>query len=83
MQVFHVNDYPADLPRATIADKDRIYPGDGVAPMNEILRSVIRPDRAIVLSLELFNPEYWKQDPLQVARTGFEKMKAAVSKAMA
>jgi hypothetical protein len=49
--------------------------------MNDILRSVMRPDRPIVLSLELFNPEYWKQDPLQVARTGLEKMKAAVAKA--
>ena len=82
VQVFHVNDYPADLPRDKIADKDRVYPGDGVAPMNEILRSVIRPDRPIVLSLELFNPEYWKQDALQVARTGAEKVKAAVAKAM-
>jgi sugar phosphate isomerase/epimerase len=81
VQVFHVNDYPADPPRASIADKDRVYPGDGVAPMNDILRSVMRPDRPIVLSLELFNPEYWKQDPMQVARTGLEKMKAAVAKA--
>ncbi len=82
VQILHVNDYPADLPRDKIADKDRVYPGDGIAPMNEILRSVIRPDRPIVLSLELFNPEYWKQDALQVARTGLEKTKAAVAKAM-
>jgi 2-keto-myo-inositol isomerase len=82
VQVFHVNDYPADLPRDKIADKDRVYPGDGIAPMTEILRSVIRPDRPIVLSLELFNPDYWKQDALQVARTGFEKTKAAVAKAI-
>lgn len=82
VQVFHVNDYPADLPRDKIADKDRVYPGDGIAPMNEILRSVIRPDRPIVLSLELFNPEYWKQDALQVAKTGLEKTKAAVAKAV-
>ena len=82
VQILHVNDYPADLPREKIADKDRVYPGDGIAPMNEILRSVIRPDRPIVLSLELFNPEYWKQDALQVARTGAEKVKAAVAKAM-
>ncbi|MFM9964995.1 MAG: sugar phosphate isomerase/epimerase family protein [Planctomycetaceae bacterium] len=82
VQVFHVNDYPADLPRATIADKDRVYPGDGIAPMTDILRSVIRPDRPIVLSLELFNPEYWKQDALEVARTGLEKTKSAVAKAM-
>lgn len=82
VQILHVNDYPADLSRDKIADKDRVYPGDGIAPMNEILRSVIRPDRPIVLSLELFNPEYWKQDALQVARTGAEKVKAAVAKAI-
>ena len=82
VQVFHVNDYPAELPREQIADKDRVYPGDGIAPMTEILRSVIRPDRPIVLSLELFNRDYWKQDPLQVARTGLEKTKAAVAKAV-
>ncbi|MBM3970100.1 MAG: sugar phosphate isomerase/epimerase [Planctomycetes bacterium] len=81
VQVFHVNDYPADLPRDKIADKDRVYPGDGIAPMTEILRSVIRPDRPIVLSLELFNPQYWKQDALLVAQTGLEKTKAAVAKA--
>src|SRR5262249_47297606 len=35
--VLHVNDYPADPPRATISDAHRIYPGDGVAPYKEIL----------------------------------------------
>jgi len=30
------------------------------------------------LSLELFNPNYWKQDPLTVARTGLQKMRAVV-----
>jgi hypothetical protein len=36
-----------------------------------------------VLSLELFNPTYWKQDALVVARTGVEKMKRAVARALA
>ncbi len=31
-----------------------------------------------MLSLELFNRKYWSEDPLQVARTGLEKMKAIV-----
>ena len=31
-----------------------------------------------MLSLELFNRKYWTQDPLTVARTGFEKMNALV-----
>jgi hypothetical protein len=35
------------------------------------------------LSLELFNPEYWKQDAALVATTGLEKMRKAVSVAFA
>jgi hypothetical protein len=31
-----------------------------------------------VLSLELFNRELWKQDPLVVAKTGLKKMRALV-----
>ena len=77
---FHMNDYPADPPRATISDKDRVYPGDGVAPLTTILKSLFAVGFAGTLSLELFNPEYWKQDPLLVARTGLEKMKASVAK---
>ena len=77
---FHMNDYPADPPRAMIADKDRVYPGDGVAPLTSILKTLFANGFAGTLSLELFNPEYWKQDPLVVAKTGLEKMKAAVAK---
>jgi 2-keto-myo-inositol isomerase len=31
-----------------------------------------------VLSLELFNEAYWKQDALTVCKTGLEKMKKVV-----
>lgn len=81
LQVFHVNDYPAMPPREKMNDSDRIYPGDGIAPMSQILNSIGGPERSIVLSLELFNRDYWKLDPLVVARTGLAKMKAAVEKA--
>lgn len=77
---FHMNDYPADPPRATIADKDRVYPGDGVAPLTSILKTLFANGFAGTLSLELFNPEYWKQDAGVVAKTGLEKMKAAVAR---
>ena len=35
-----------------------------------------------MLSLELFNRGLWKQDPLRVARTGLDKLKALVAKAL-
>jgi sugar phosphate isomerase/epimerase len=79
MHVLHMNDYPADPPRETIADKDRIYPGDGVAPLKTFLRDLRRIGFRGALSLELFNREYWMRDALVVARTGLDKMKAIVA----
>ncbi len=83
IHVFHINDYPANPPRETINDKDRIYPGDGIAPLSEIYRLLAGIGYVGVLSLELFNPRYWKQDALEVAKTGLEKMKTSVAKAFA
>ncbi len=82
IHVFHMNDYPADPPRETINDSHRVYPGDGVAPLGQILQTLVAAGCRSMLSLELFNPEYWKQDPLEVARTGLARMQAAVQKAL-
>ena len=82
MHVLHINDYPADPPRATISDAQRIYPGDGVAPLKTLLRDLRRIGFRGTLSLELFNREYWKRDALAVARTGLEKMRAVVTSSL-
>jgi len=82
IQMFHMNDYPANPSRTTIGDKDRVYPGDGVAPLNQIVSDLNNKNSPIVLSLELFNQEYWKQDAMTVAKTGLKKMKESVRKAL-
>jgi len=82
ISVFHMNDYPAEPPRETINDRDRVYPGDGIAPLTQIIRDLHANGSRAFLSLELFNPTYWKQEPLAVAKTGLAKMKEAVSKAL-
>ena len=82
MHVIHMNDYPADPPRSTITDAHRVYPGDGVAPLKSILRDLQTIGFRGVLSLELFNREYWKQDPLTVAKTGIEKMRKVVQESL-
>jgi hypothetical protein len=46
--------------------------------MKEILTDLKNMGGEKVLSLELFNRTYWEQDPLEVAKTGLAKMKAAV-----
>lgn len=77
VEVFHVNDYPANLPSASITDADRVFTGDGVAPLTRILQTIQNPERPVVISLEVFNKNYYAQDALKVAQTGLAKMKAA------
>ena len=81
VHAFHMNDYPAEPDRAEMNDSHRVYPGDGVAPLSDILNMIGGRGRSVALSLELFNRDYWKQDALQVAKTGLKKMKAAVAAA--
>lgn len=78
MHVFHVNDYPAEPPRETIRDADRVYPGDGVAPCRDILRTLREIGFDGYLSVELFNPSYWQQDASLVAQTAIEKTQKLV-----
>ena len=82
IHVFHMNDYPANPPRATITDADRVYPGDGIAPLGELVRILHAIGFHGFFSLELFNRDYWKQDARTVARTGLEKMRAIVGSAL-
>ncbi len=81
IQVLHMNDFPAEPPREKIDDSYRVFPGDGVAPLPELLRTLHSTGGQKVLSLELFNRKYWAEDPFEVAKTGLQKMKAVVEKA--
>jgi sugar phosphate isomerase/epimerase len=79
---FHLNDYPANPPRSEIKDEHRVYPGDGIAPITELLRTFLEIGASPALSLELFNKSYWERPAAEVARTGLEKMRAAVALAL-
>ncbi len=81
VHVFHLNDYPATPPRETITDADRVYPGDGIAPLGEVFRDLKTIGYSGVLSIELFNSTYYAQDPLTVAKTALAKLQEAVQKA--
>ena len=82
LHVLHMNDYPAGLSREKATDAERVYPGDGCAPIVTLLRDLKTIGYTGMLSLELFNRDYWKQDALSVARTGREKMQALVELAI-
>jgi sugar phosphate isomerase/epimerase len=83
IQMIHFNDYPAQPNRAEIKDEHRVFPGEGIGPVTQVLKDL----RAMgpppcVLSLELFNRQYWKLDALVCAKTGLEKAQQAVRKSI-
>jgi 2-keto-myo-inositol isomerase len=78
IQLFHMNDYPASISANVLTDNDRVYPGDGDGPVREIVDRLKGIGAKAFLSLELFNKDYWRQDPLSVAKTGLAKMRAVV-----
>jgi 2-keto-myo-inositol isomerase len=65
----HLNDAP-DKPPRLVEDKDRVFPGDGVIRLGELLTELKRREYAGPFSLETFNPEYWQEDPSRIARQG-------------
>jgi len=83
MHCFHINDYPAEPPRESIADKHRVFPGDGVCPLPQLIRQLVDHGFRGTFSLELFNPEYWERDAKEVVVEGLQKSKAVVAQALA
>ena len=81
--IFHWNDVPEGGEPNKMSDADRIYPGDGVLPLEQALRDLHAIGYRNALSLEMFHKEEWKKDPLVVAQTGLQKMRDQIAKALA
>ena len=80
LPIFHVNDYPTSISPTDITDADRVFPGDGGAPLAQIFATLRSIGFDGFVSLELFNPAYWEGDPLEIARTGQRKLVATLAK---
>jgi len=79
--IFQFNDAPKNMKKEDMKDKHRVYPGDGILPLTQILKDLKQTGFKRCISLELYNPEYHKQDPLLVAKTGLEKTLEVIEKA--
>lgn len=64
--IFHIND-AEDLAPEKLTDAHRLYPGKGILPIREIKRGLDKIGYDRVVSIEIFRPEYWEQDPFEVA----------------
>lgn len=75
LPVLHVNDYPLSPARTSLTDPDRVWPGDGAAPWAGIFSDLAAAGADPWLSIELFNPAYWRTTPAETLRTGLAKLR--------
>lgn len=69
--IFHIND-AENLPKEELTDAHRLYPGTGILPIREIKAHFDKIGYDRMVSIEIFRPEYWDQDPFEVARRAKE-----------
>lgn len=75
--IVHANDYPASPPRERIADADRVFPGDGIAPLGRLASELRRAGYGGYVSLELFRDGYEGLDAVEAAALGLRKLQHA------
>jgi 2-keto-myo-inositol isomerase len=64
--IFHING-AEDLPRSELQDKHRLLPGQGILPIKEIWSALQAIGYDRMASVEIFRPEYWEMDPMELA----------------
>ncbi len=65
--IFHIND-AENLPKEDLTDAHRLYPGTGILPIKEIKAHFDKIGYDRMVSIEIFRPEYWNEDPFEVAK---------------
>ena len=82
LHVMHLNDYPQAADPSALNDGNRVYPGDGVAPLSQILRDLRDNGFRGYLSLELFNRDYWARSADENLKTAMDKIRTTVRAAL-
>ena len=78
LAVFHIND-AEDRPRDTLNDSHRLFPGLGILPLRALISAFSRIGYDRVASIEIFRPQYWDMDPLEVAKMAHESTQKVLS----
>ena len=59
----------------TQTDPDRVMPGDGQIDLQAEIKVLREIGYDGTVSLELFNADWWAEDPTHTLKTGLERMK--------
>ena len=79
--IFQFNDSPSTPAFKDLNDEHRVYPGDGILLLDSIFKDLKETGYKGFISLEMYNPNYYKLDLLTVAKTGLKKTLEVLKKA--
>ena len=77
--IVHVDDCE-DLPPADLTDQHRVYMGEGVLPLKDMMGLLREKGYSGALSVEIFREEYWEKDPVEIsvaAKAACDRMMAS------
>lgn len=80
LPILHINDYIFEKPREILTDADRVWPGEGMAPWEQLFNTLDDIGAEPWLSLELFRDEYCKGLPSETVKTCASKCLALLEK---
>ncbi|MCS6806197.1 MAG: sugar phosphate isomerase/epimerase [Acidobacteriota bacterium] len=64
--IFHING-AEDRPRDQLRDAHRLLPDEGILPLKELWSALQAIGYNKMASVEIFRPEYWERDPIELA----------------
>jgi 2-keto-myo-inositol isomerase len=71
----------ADVPREMATDADRILPGEGSSPPDELLHRLVEIGYAGAVSVELHNPRLWRVPPRQFGEIAMTSLRTLLGQA--
>jgi 2-keto-myo-inositol isomerase len=75
--ITHIND-AENLPREKLQDRHRLFPGEGVIPLKDIISKLKAIHYNGPVSIEMFRPEFWGLPPEKVARKGIQAIRGLI-----
>ncbi len=75
----HFEDVPAEPIRELQGQTDRVFPGQGIAPLKRIVQTLKKKKYAGPASIEMFHPMYQKMDPAEFAKMARAAMEPVIA----
>ena len=77
IETVHINDLTRK-PSEVYSDSDRVWPGDGDLGLSVILKNLKAIGYDGIVSVELFNEEYWEWPADEIFKTAIQKTRAVI-----